>query len=765
MQLATRFCLVLAFACASFAAAADLPAARSGNTAAETAGGWMKCQDNPVLGGKHDACYKPYAVFDGRKRLLWYNGRHGGFEQIGLVAHEGEDLGFDPPARRLSSAISGSVKGDSARLPLSKDKAAPVVKFQAEPFPLAEVRLLQGPFQHAMQLDRQYLLSLDADRLLHVFRLSAGLPSAARPYGGWMAPKHNSRGEFVGLYLSACAEMYASTADEQVKRKGNQVVAGLAQCQQKFGNGFLHTHPDTFTSRCEAPVPFWYQVHKILAGLMDMYVMCDDRQALDVAIKLADWADRASARFSDAQVQKMLAQEHGGINEALANLYALTGQPKYLQLAMRFNHRAVLGPASERQDRLTGLHANTQIPKFVGAARQYELTGQSSLRTAASFFWETVVRERSYIIGGHSLNEHFTPKETLSRALGWNTCETCNTYNMLKLTRHLFSWDPRAEYADYYERALYNHILASQNPATGMMCYFLPLGSDAKCRKTYCTPEDSFWCCTGTGIENHAKYGDSIYFHQGQAALYVNLFIASELDWPAKGLRLRQETNYPDEGATRLLLFCEKPLRLDLRIRHPHWAKSGFEIRVNGLKQSDSTVPGSYATVAREWSNGDTVEVAMPFTLHTESFRDNPQRVAFLHGPLVLCAENDATAVKPPYPAIAAGEGRLFAELKPVPGKPSTFTAPARVLRLSGEFNAPAVTLQPLYRFHDHHGYVVYWDIVTPKRGSKSCEGTAPPRTIPTSLPSFPSFPPCCPFSLAPSSAGVSPSVRESEAP
>ena len=620
----------------------------------------------------------------------------------------------------VSAAAAGPFPGG---LPRAKEKVAPVAALQAEPFSLADVRLLEGPFQHAMQLDRRYLLSLDVDRLLHVFRLSAGLPSTARPYGGWMAPKHNARGEFVGLYLSACAEMYASIADEQVKQKGIQVVAGLAQCQQKFGNGFLHTHPDTFSGRCEAPVPFWYQVHKVLAGLMDMYVMCDDRQALDVAVKLADWADRASAGFSDAQMQKMLAQEHGGINEALANLYALTGQPKYLKLAMRFNHQAVLVPASQRQDRLTGLHANTQIPKFIGAARQFELTGQPWLKTASVFFWETVVRERSYAIGGDSLNEHFTAKEKLSQALGWNTCETCNTYNMLKLTRHLICWDPRAEYADYYERALYNHILASQDPATGMMCYFLPLGSDAKCRKTYCTPEESFWCCTGTGIESHAKYGDSIYFHQGQAALYVNLFIASELSWPAQGLRLRQETSYPDEGVTRLTLFCQKPMRLDLKIRHPYWAASGFEIRVNGLKQADASAAGSYATLARRWLSGDRVEVSMPLALRTEGFQDNPRRVAFFHGPLVLCAEHDALAVKPPFPALAAAEGRFFAELKPVPGKPSTFVAPARVLRLSADGNAPAVTLQPLYRLRGDHGYVVYWDVTAPDATKKNVKG------------------------------------------
>ncbi len=332
----------------------------------------------------------------------------------------------------LLPLLSGlAVESTASRVAESKEKVAPVVILQAEPFRLQDVQLLDGPFKHAMELDRKYLLSLDADRLLHVFRLSAGLPSTARPYGGWMAPDHVSRGEFVGLYLSACAEMYAGTGDEQVKKKGDQVVAGLAECQRKIGTGFLHTHADSFTSRCEAPLPFWYQIHKVMAGLMDMNVYCDNRQALEIAGKLGDWACRSAEKWTDAQIQKMLDLEHGGINEALANLYALTGDQKYLKLALRLNHMAVIGPASKREDRLTGLHANTQIPKFVGTARQYEMTGEPWLRTASTFFWETVVNERSYVIGGHSLGEYFTAKEKLSEALGLNTCETCNTYNML----------------------------------------------------------------------------------------------------------------------------------------------------------------------------------------------------------------------------------------------------------------------------------------------------------------------------------------------
>jgi DUF1680 family protein len=601
----------------------------------------------------------------------------------------------------------------------NKDKVSPVVIPKAEPFALEDVRLLEGPFQHAMELDHKYLLSLDADRLLHSFRLNAGLVSNAKPYGGWMTPGRVSCAEFVGHYLSACAMMYASTGDERLKENANRVVAGFEQCQRKIGTGYLHTKPDNLTTKGEAPLGLWYQIHKIMAGLMDMYVYCDNQQALEVARKLGDWAKAGCDKLSDEQMQKMLEIEHGGMNEALANLYALTGDEKYLKLAMRFNHMEVIGPASRREDNLNGKHSNTQIPKFVGTAREYELSGDERLKTASTFFWDTVVKERSYVNGGNGIGEFFSPKEKLSQAIGSNTCETCSTYNMLKLTRHLFCWEPSAEYADYYERALYNDILASQNPADGMMCYFLPLGSGPK---EYCTPEDSFWCCTGTGVENHAKYGDSIYFHHGETTLFVNLFIASELHWSAAGVTLRQETKYPYEDHTKLIFNCEKPVELSLNIRHPYWAISGFEIKVNGVKQADESKAGSYATVKRNWKSGDTVEVVMPFSIRTEGFRDNPRRVAFMYGPLVLCAEAEGDeAREAPYPAIVAEEGRISASIEPVPYKPCTFNGAPQVLRLGEDSNRIA-TLEPIYSVHGNHRYVVYWDIFTPNEWQKNEE-------------------------------------------
>jgi hypothetical protein len=283
---------------------------------------------------------------------------------------------------------------------------------------------------------------------------------------------------------------------------------------------------------------------------------------------------------------------------------------------------------------------------------------------------------------------------------------------MLKLTQHLFTWEPRAEYADYYERALYNHILASQNPINGMMCYFLPLANGPK---EYCTQEDSFWCCTGTGIENHAKYGDSIYFHQGETGLFVNLFIASELRWPAAGIVLRQETKYPDEGRTRFVFACEKPVELRLHVRHPFWAISGFELKVNGTIQSDSSGPGSYATIARTWKDGDIVEVTMPFSLRTEAFRDNPHRVAVMYGPLVLCAETEPGRRNDvPFPALVVEGDNLASSLQPVSGKPCNFRGSSQVLRLAGSDKSGA-TLEPIHTMHGNRTYVVYWNAYTPE--------------------------------------------------
>jgi DUF1680 family protein len=594
------------------------------------------------------------------------------------------------------------------------DRVKPAIELKAQPFDLQYVRLLPGPFYHAMELDEKYLLALEVDRLLHNFRINAGIPSPARPLGGWEEPKVELRGHFTGHYLSACALMFASTGDPRFKAKGDQVVAGLSECQRKLGSGYLSAFPESFIERVEqrkrvwAP---WYTLHKIVAGLLDMHEYCGNDQALDVARKFAAWVKSRADRLSDAQMQGMLSNEHGGMNEALANLYARTGDADALKLAERFNHLAVIRPASERRDTLTGLHANTQIPKFIGTAREYELTGKDWLQTASRFFWDTVVKERSYVIGGHSNGEMFSPKEKLSQALGPNTTETCNTYNMLKLTRHLFEWNPRAEYADYYERALYNHILASQNPETGMMCYYVPLRSGS--RKVYNGFDDAFWCCTGTGVENHAKYGDSIYFHDAGKTLFVNLFIASELDWKGKRVKVRQETRFPDEQQTKLVVTCEQPVELAVELRHPSWAGEGFAVRLNGAEVKIASHPGDYEVLDRTWQSGDTVEVALPFRVHTEGFRDNPMRLAFVYGPLVLCAAVD---MHHPLPAIVSQPDRLLASLHPSRDRPATFTGSPGVFRVPGETATPNITLEPFYKMHSNRHYVVYWDVFSPEK-------------------------------------------------
>jgi uncharacterized protein len=599
-------------------------------------------------------------------------------------------------------------RADSLALGNARDKVELPVKLEVWAFPLEDVRLLDGPFRHAMELDGAYLLSLDTGRLVRNFRVNAGLPTTAEPLGGWEAPDCELRGHFVGHYMSACAQMYASTGDKRYLEKGQAVVQALGQCQEKLAGGYLSAFPETFIDRVEQRRQVWapyYTLHKILAGLEDMYVYCQDEQALAMARKFGDWVVARNGRLSDAQMQAMLQTEQGGMNEGLANLYAMTGEKKYLDMSLRFNHHRVVDPLEEGEDHLTGLHANTQIPKIIGLARQYELTGDTNLEAGAKNFWETVVHHRSYVIGGNSDGEMFTATNRLSQ-MGPNTTETCNTYNMLKLTRHLFCWEPEAGYADYYERALCDHILASQNPETGMMCYYVPLRTGS--RKNFNSPDDDFWCCTGTGVENHGKYGDSIYFHN-QSQLYVNQFIGSELDWKEKGLKVRQESRFPEEEQSRLTLQCSNPVELELKVRHPGWARRGFEVRVNGRKVPAGE-PGSYVAIKRQWKDGDRIEIKMPFELREEGFADNPERAAVMDGPLVLGAAID---MKKPSPGIVSAPGAWLKKLRPVANQPETFAG--AVFRIPGEEKPETLTLKPFYQIYQRN-YEVYWDQFTPEQ-------------------------------------------------
>lgn len=592
----------------------------------------------------------------------------------------------------------------------------PVVPRKAEPFDLKDVRLLDGPFRRAFELDVAYLKSLPPDRLLHNFRVTAGLPSQAKPLGGWEAPDCEVRGHFVGHYLSACAMAYRASGDRLLKANADAVVAGMAECQARFASGYLSAFPEDFFDRLESLKPVWvpwYTMHKLYKGLLDMHTLTGNRQALEVLKKTCAWAKQRTDRLSEEHLQRVLDVEHGGINEVFAEVYQVTGDRQWLRLAERFNHRAFLDPLARGEDRLTGLHANTQFPKVIGLARQYDLTGTHSHRTAAEFFWKTVTEERSYVIGGNSDGEIFSPKEELSRHLSSTTTETCNTYNMLRLTRFIFSWNGEGRQMDYYERALYNHILASQHPRTGMMSYYVPLKSGcsraAKDPMGYSEPFDSFWCCTGTGIENHVKYGDSIYWHEGSGALYVALFIPSELRWEERGLTLRQTTRFPEEGSVTLEFRCDRPIRLKLRLRDPFWAEGKCSVSVNGRAARTSTERPGFLTVERTWRTGDTVRLELPMRLRTEAFRDNPNRFALLYGPIVLCAE---TELYNPHAYALGSPEDLVSRLRPVPGTPLEFEADAQLFRRGFSRPEGKVRFRPFYRQYEG-AYIVYWDAVS----------------------------------------------------
>jgi len=625
--------------------------------------------------------------------------------------------------------------GLSGNGPADRKVATPIaprvpdrIQAAAQPFPPEAVRLLDGPFKDAMARDQAYLLSLDPDRLLHNFRVNAGLPSAAQPLGGWEAPDVELRGHSVGHYLSALALMYAGTGDPQFKARADVIVAELAKVQDALarkgaGTGYLSAFPEEFIDRVETRKPVWapyYTLHKIMAGLLDVYVHCGTTQALDVLQRQVDWVKRRVDALSFEQQQAMLGTEFGGMNDVFANLYAITGNPEHLRLAQTFDHRAVFDPLASRHDALDGLHANTQIPKVIGAAREFELTGEPRYRTIATTFWNRVAKYRSYANGGHSDDEAFFPIDQFPVHLGAESSETCNTYNMLKLTRHLFSWLPSADLMDFYERGLYNHILASQDSATGGVIYYCPLKPGAF--KTFSTPNDAFWCCVGTGMENPARYTDAIYF-AGDQALFVNLFIPSELTWREQGLVLRQETKFPDQDAVKLSLTLKRPVRLALQIRYPSWARDGMTIAVNGKGETYDGTPGSFATIMRHWQNGDVIDLRLPMRLRTEPLPGDPRTVAVFYGPVLLAGDlgnagmtpatrygmtSPALAKLPPVtiPGLVVTDGDPVSRIHPLADRPLTF-------RTEGLAQPHDATLLPFFRVTDTR-YTVYWRLFSP---------------------------------------------------
>jgi hypothetical protein len=591
----------------------------------------------------------------------------------------------------------------------------------AEPFPLGDVQLRAGPFREAAAANRRYMASLDPDRLLHTFRINAGLASKAEPLGGWEAPENELRGHFTGHYLSACAQL-AAAGDDEFKHRGNRIVAELAKCQRANRNGYLSAFPEEFFDRLRQGEKVWapfYTNHKIMAGLLDMHVLAGNQQALDMVDGMAQWTARWTEPLGAAHMNRVLEREYGGMNDLLYSLSTLSKESGYFELAHRFDHERIFGPLAEGRDELKGLHVNTQIPKIIGAARRYAITGEKRYCDIAQFFWATVTGNRSYCTGGTSNEEHWNSDPgKLAGELGGYTQECCCTYNMLKLTRHLFSWTADPRYADYYERALFNGILGTIHPADGMTIYYVPL--ETGYWKLFGLPLAAFWCCTGTGLESFSKLADSIYFHD-QDSLFVNLFIASELRWPAKGIRLIQDTQFPERDSTTLTIQAERPTKMALRIRVPYWATRGGAVTVNGISLEAFASPSSYLTLNRTWRDGDRVEVRMPMNLHAQPMPDDESIQAFMYGPIVLAGPlgaggltKETLRAEPTKPSDIP-----HYRVKPTPGPSfrmnltdlSAWIKPgANPLEFHTAGQERDITLEPLYRIIDQR-YGVYWKI------------------------------------------------------
>lgn len=604
-----------------------------------------------------------------------------------------------------------------------------------EYFPLEQVQLLDGPFKHAQDLNLKTLLEYDVDRLLATYRKEAGLEMKGELYPNWSGLD----GHVTGHYLSAMAIYTAVTGNEECRRRMNYMIDEIALCQEAHANGYAGGVPNgerIWTSLAEgnirplnsAWVP-WYNLDKTFAGLRDAWLLGHSEKAKVILIKFADWCYNEVSGLSEQQMQQMLNQEHGGMNEVLADVSAITGDKKYLELAKRFSHLQLLDPMSEHRDTLDNKHANTQVPKAVGFQRIALLSGDAKYAKAAQFFWETVVTNRTLVFGGNSRREQFPSAQACNDFVTERQGpESCNTFNMLKLTKRLFESDQEAAYADYYERALYNHILSTQHPEHGGYVYFTP--ARPQHYRVYSAPNEAMWCCVGTGMENHGKYGEFIYSHDVNS-LFVNLFIASELDWKEKGVHMRQETKFPDEPKTVITFLSDVPFELTLKIRHPSWVPAGkLEFKMGTVSWFSETKPSSYAEITRTWQKGDKIEVSLPMHTAIEAMPNVPDYVAFLYGPIVLGAKTSTEGLQ----GLVADDGRwshvangpllpletapmlvgklseIAQKLTPIAGESLHFKAKEIIQPASSS----DLVLEPFFRIHDAR-YMMYWRVTQPE--------------------------------------------------
>lgn len=597
------------------------------------------------------------------------------------------------------------------------------VKPRVYPFALRDVTLAEdGPYAESRSWSRGFMLRIPADRLLYNFRQTAGLPSTAVPLGGLERPDSLLRGHWVGHYMSACALLYGSTGDTEIKARGDALVAGIAECQTKLATGYVSAFPATEFDRLEMGQKVWapfYTLHKLMAGMLDMHELAGNTQALDVVVKLATWVDTWTAARTEDRMQDILNEEFGGIGESLYNLAAITNDDRWARTADRFHKKIFLRPLLERHDELRQLHVNTHIPQILAASRRYELTGDTRFRVIPEFFWETVVESRTFASGGSGTMERWV---TYANHLAWEmksspeNQECCCAYNMMKLTRQLYGWEPQIRHVEYYERNLLNHRLGTIEPKTGHTTYFLSMAPGAW--KTLGTEENTFWCCNGTALEEFAKLQNSIYFHDADS-LYINLYVASNLDWKDRGVRLKQETEFPQEPRTRLTILATPAEKWAMRLRVPAWTSREARVTVNGHSIDVQPEPGTYLNLERAWSAGDRVELEMPMRLTREVLGDDPSLQAFMYGPVVLAGQfpmgelsfsllheneepkvNDAPLA---VPALSGKDDKLEDWIVPVPGQPLTF----QTVGTRGE----QVTLKPLNQSWQR--FAVYFQVAS----------------------------------------------------
>lgn len=614
--------------------------------------------------------------------------------------------------------------------------ASAQIPAKVEPFSVNDVKLTQSDFKHAEDMDIRYLLGIDPDRLLAPYLKEAGLTPKAQNYTNW--ENTGLDGHIGGHYLSALSYMYASTGNAEIKGRLDYFISELKRCADANGNGYISGVPDGKKKWKEISegnirassfglndgwVPL-YNIHKIFAGLRDAYLLTGNKDAKQMFINLTAWMYELTKGLSDDQLQRMLDSEHGGLNETFADAAAISGDERFMQLAKRFSHKKVLDPLLRGEDRLTGMHANTQIPKVIGYKRIADIEGNDQWDRAAQFFWKTVVDNRSITIGGNSVREHFHPADDFSSMLtSEQGPETCNTYNMLRLTKMLYETSADTHYMDYYERALYNHILSTVNPIQGGFVYFTPMRSGHY--RVYSQPQTSFWCCVGSGMENHARYGEMIYSHGGADNLYVNLFIPSELTW---GKTLITQTNkFPAEEATTITVNPKKPAEFTIRVRIPEWTDaSKMQPTVNG-QPVEAKAEGGYLAISRKWAKGDKLHVQLPMSLRAVSLPDKSDNYSFMYGPIVLASSlgkqeqlglfaddsrggHIAGGRQLPLqdmPVLVADKNNLMANITKVEGRPMTFRLTGSVPEKYAE-----MTLVPFSSLHECR-YMVYWPVVS----------------------------------------------------